>query len=121
MKIGFSLSLCIRDIVTGKVDIKDVHHIVTGCAPTDAHDVCRLLDEYSQTYWSKDVARARIIFDRLDREHKISWLARWRKSACNIGWGHWLDLPKPEGESSTERWQKGVNEFLDGAKGLPLP
>jgi hypothetical protein len=93
MKIGFSLSLCIQDIVTGKVDIKDVHHIVTGCAPTDADSVGRLLAEYSDRYWPCHRVEALEVFNRLNNERKISWLARWRKSACNIGWGHWLDLP----------------------------
>ncbi len=98
MKIGFSLSLCIRDIATGKVDIKDVHHIVTGCAPGDVEDVDRLLDQYTYSYWKLCARRAQEVFRQLDRERKISWLARWRKSACNIGWGHWLDLPFRETE-----------------------
>ncbi len=93
MKIGFSLSLCIRDILDGEVDIEDVHHIVTGCAPTDPDSVERLLAEYCERYWEKDEAMARQIFNQLDHERKISWLARWRKNACNIGWGHWLELP----------------------------
>lgn len=43
-KIGFSLSCCIRDIMDGKVKLEDVHHIVTGCSPTNELEVQHVLN-----------------------------------------------------------------------------
>lgn len=93
MKIGFSLSFCIRDICEGKVKSEDVLYICTGCAPRDDRDIAELLNEYCKTYWRKCPDRARSVFVELRQEHRIGWLSSFEKNSCNIGWGHWLDIP----------------------------
>lgn len=84
--VGFSLSLCIRDILNGKHDKRDVVKIVSGtkCASLDEFEEC--LRVYEVFYWDKDgrgsvIARqfwamARLIsLDCADWRHTISPVA----------------------------------------------
>lgn len=56
--IGLSLSLCIADVVNGRVSLDQVDGIIAGtCARTEAEwDL--LIDEYRRLYWEKDPDRA---------------------------------------------------------------
>ena len=46
MKIGFSLGRCVRDIVLGKVDIKDVVVIVAQTRCENRRDLFEVIDGY---------------------------------------------------------------------------
>lgn len=49
--IGLSLSLCIQDILEGRVEVNDVEKIISRtCARTD-EDWQLLEDHYSKSYW----------------------------------------------------------------------
>lgn len=92
--IGFSLSLCIQDILNGLVKEEDVLHIVTGCSPRNQDDLEEeIIPPYMKSYWRNN-PEAVAILRRLDEDRRISWLSAWRKSAPNIGWGHWIDVEK---------------------------
>jgi len=96
--IGFSLSCCIRDICEGRVDIKEVLFIQTGCAPKDEQDLTELLEDYAKSYWRnyKDEALKAIDILRTDRDHpRIGWCSKWQKNCVPIYWGHWLSIQPP--------------------------
>lgn len=46
MKIGFSLGRCVRDIVKGEVDVKDVVVIITQTVCHDLADLIGVIDRY---------------------------------------------------------------------------
>jgi hypothetical protein len=93
MKIGFSLSFCIRDICIGKVDVEDVHHIFSGASPETNEDLQAIEENYLSLYWKAFPEKARLVFAQLQRERKISWTSKFQRSSASIFWGHWLDLP----------------------------
>lgn len=69
--IGLSLSLCITDIINGKVNKEDVSCIIAAtCAKNDA-DMKKLMDGYSTMYWGKDSERAVEIALELFAENKV--------------------------------------------------
>jgi hypothetical protein len=93
-KIGFSLSFCIKDIVEEKVNIEDVHHIVTGCSPCSEQDVEDIVLQYEQVYWRKYAKEARETLNELRRMRKIMWCSAFNKSPVNIGSFHWVNCPE---------------------------
>lgn len=93
-KIGFSLSFCIRDIVEKRVDLEDVHHIVTGCSPECERDVEDILQQYEEIYWRSYPKEAREIFAILRENYKIMWCSHFNKAPVNIGSFTWVDCPE---------------------------
>lgn len=70
-KYGRSLSFCVTDILSGKVNINDVGVIVTSTACESNDDWNKLIDSYSDSYWrkySKNDAR-QVVWDLLDNGH----------------------------------------------------
>jgi len=53
MKIGLSLSFCIRDIVEGKVAVEDVRFISAGTCARSKEDWLEVLNSYEKNYWYK--------------------------------------------------------------------
>lgn len=51
--IGLSLSLCVRDLLSGDIDIRDVEKIISGTCAYTPERLNRLVKEYSATYWGK--------------------------------------------------------------------
>lgn len=51
MRIGLSLSFCVKDILQGKVDLKDVTKIYTSTHVTTPEDWKRLEELYCDVYW----------------------------------------------------------------------
>lgn len=92
MKLGLSLSFCVRDIAEGKVNIEDVHHIVTGCSPQNEDDVTGIVEQYSKTYWSKLLEPCLAVFSKLRASHRIMWCSTFEKNPPRIGGGVWLDM-----------------------------
>lgn len=52
--IGLSLSLCVADIIAGKVDFNDVRLIIAGTKAATAQQWADVMETYAQNYWSKD-------------------------------------------------------------------
>lgn len=65
MKRGLSLSLCVRDIIDGRVNVEDVEVIVTNTAARDSNDWSKLMDQYCNSYWRGQSDRARRVVDLL--------------------------------------------------------
>lgn len=49
--IGLSLSFCIRDIASGKVDLDDVQEIVSSTMAFTLTQIMICLDRYQESYW----------------------------------------------------------------------
>lgn len=53
MLIGLSLSMCIKDIINGKINIIDVSFIISGTEIINEKDWENMLTFYSNIYWKK--------------------------------------------------------------------
>lgn len=69
--IGYSLSFCVKDIMDGLVDLKDVDKIIASIACPDDEAWQRLVSIYAGVYWSKNPFRATEIANQLWSEGKI--------------------------------------------------
>jgi hypothetical protein len=67
VKIGLSLSLCIREIIQGKVLVEDVVVIISNTAWQDDATWAKGLERYKTEYWQRDPAKAISIVRRLRR------------------------------------------------------
>lgn len=90
--IGFSLSLCLQDILRGLVDKDEVLFIQTGCCPVCSTDIEQeILGRYKLSYFKDmDPKAVQDLFDELYADHRIGWASNFKKNTCNIAWGHWL-------------------------------
>ena len=92
--IGFSLSLCIKDICNNLVDIDEVLYIQTGCKVLNEHDLEEVIKQYSETYWTAFPVKAKEIVHELIMDEdgsRIGWASSFPyKVSCNIAWGWWL-------------------------------
>jgi hypothetical protein len=74
MKIGRSLSFCVRDIARGLVAIDDVVVIVTGTQYRNNVEFMTLLAQYKKAYWGKDdpekCAQIAVQLNRLGKIHQ---------------------------------------------------
>jgi len=52
--VGVSLSLCLGDILNGKIALEDVALIRASTAARDEHDWNRLATMYNRDYWKAD-------------------------------------------------------------------
>lgn len=89
---GLSLSFCIKDIINGKVDVKNVKEIVTGTCCRTEEDWNKVLDHYIDFYWQADSVRAIDIFSLLKRFGRIDQPRTRGESAPNISEGWWEAL-----------------------------
>ncbi|MEK7608812.1 MAG: hypothetical protein AAB495_04505 [Patescibacteria group bacterium] len=69
--IGLSISFCIRDIASGKVDAAEVEKIIGGTA-AQPHEVDDLISIYKKVYWSAFPKKAEAIFREMLAAGKIS-------------------------------------------------
>jgi hypothetical protein len=71
MKIGFSVSMCVMDIIEGKAKIEDVTCIIAGTMAATEHDWLGVVESYCVTYWRKHELSARIIAMELWNSKRI--------------------------------------------------
>lgn len=62
MKVGLSLSFCIKDILQGNVALEDVEKIITGTCCYDEQEWTEVLSSYCPVYWKENPTRALEIF-----------------------------------------------------------
>lgn len=104
--IGYSLSLCIKDVIDGTVPEEAIERLVTGtCARTD-EDWTQVIESYRRDYWEKAPDRAEKLVRRLLAEGKITQPRLMGGAPAYLGDGHWdtpvpkprpLDSPRPNG------------------------
>ncbi len=94
--IGLSLSLCVRDILSGNVDINDVEKIIAGTMMRDVKSWNTVITGYMGTYWQNydptDVYlllnQLVIVQHRLDNPDKFPMIysGHWVNSENDIIW-----------------------------------
>ena len=92
MKIGLSLSNCVRDLLDGKINIEDVQCIIAGTCIKDGNwnDLVKI---YSESYWYKYMEKD--IWAVMEQLIPIIYQPRLvEKPAPNISKGYWIDLNK---------------------------
>ena len=88
MKIGLSLSFCVRDIALGVVDEHDVARII---ASTCSEDLEPVLKQYQNIYW-KNVPGALDIARRLIDQGLVYQPRLHGQYPINICLGHWAEI-----------------------------
>jgi len=88
--IGLSVSLCIKDIIRGKVALEYVEKIVAGTRCESAEDWDKVIKNYRDLYWRKDPDRAEAILRQLLQEGKVEQPRVQGCVAHNIAAGRWL-------------------------------
>ena len=71
MKIGLSLSLCIRDMLLNETPISDVEYIICGTAMKDEESFSRVVQHYSHTYWKSSPSAGIRIAKTLWKEGRL--------------------------------------------------
>ncbi|HEY4483928.1 MAG TPA: hypothetical protein VI752_01970 [Candidatus Paceibacterota bacterium] len=70
-KIGLSLSICIKGILKGEIQLEDVAKIVAGTKVQTDEQWQGLIEAYSESYWKSNPSEAVAILNRLREEGKI--------------------------------------------------
>lgn len=92
LKIGLSLSFCIKNIMQGEVREEEVGEIIAGTKAEKPEDWPAIIKSYRESYWYKYPEEAEALFWRLlaagkirqPRVEKDDW------SGHNIVKGHWI-------------------------------
>ena len=69
--IGLSLSLCVAEILNGRVRLEGVTLIRANILARDEDDWAYVIDRYCSSYWRRDPARAREIVRVLRETNRI--------------------------------------------------
>lgn len=89
--VGLSLSLCIKDIIEGRVNEIECSLIIADTKADNAVDMHNLLTRYQETYWKANPEEARLIARRLLKAGKlIQPRTLGRHEEHNIAYGHWV-------------------------------
>jgi hypothetical protein len=89
--IGLSLSLCVKDIMNGVVDIEDVDLLITGTRAITRESWETVVDAYMRDYWDKNPSLAQHIVYYLEHRGRIFQPRIYNQHAeLNIAKGHWV-------------------------------
>jgi hypothetical protein len=70
MKIGLSVSFCIRDMIEGRVNPEEVSKII-GSTCARPEDIDSLIATYRRLYWSSNPDAAEALFRKMYTEGRI--------------------------------------------------
>jgi len=92
-KVGLSLSLCVRDILRGKIKEEEVKEIIanTNASPEQWEG---LLRDYKESYWQENPDEGEAIARRLYEAGKIKQPRQEGRAAHSIAAGHWIEADK---------------------------
>lgn len=69
--MGMSLSLCIGEVLMGKVDADQIELIIASTKMHDSTDLEEVITMYSDSYWRKDPEKGSELARKLWNENKI--------------------------------------------------
>lgn len=98
MKIGLSLSMCVKDIINGIVDENDVVAIISMTKLRNEIQWDKTLSDYCETYWKSNPEMAvNIVRNLLRRNNGVGCIIQPRLDSIeyyghSIGSSHWIDL-----------------------------
>lgn len=93
MKIGLSLSFCVKDMIDGKVNPDEVWCLITGTQATDGQAWNDLMESYTHFYWKSDPEKAEEIVAKFRSEYRILQPRTFGMQMPNVSEGHWIDFP----------------------------
>lgn len=96
--VGLSLSLCVRDILEGKVKEEEVKEIIAGTKADTPESIEKVIREYQETSWQEKPEEGAAIAKRLFKAGKISQPRAKGRGEHNISKGHWLNADNAEEE-----------------------
>jgi hypothetical protein len=107
--IGLSLSLCVADIIAGKVDFNDVRLIIAGTKAATAQQWADVMEMYAQNYWRKDPNKGIAVATLLLAQGKVQQnrLLGW-DAPSNLGSGHWINANRVEQLTNKQREKAGI-------------
>ena len=91
MLTGLSLSLCIADIINGRISESEVSRLITGTKAEDEQDFKEVIELYRKLYWSEHPDRAEEIARRFWDAGKLVQPRVKGDYAPDIRRGHWRD------------------------------
>lgn len=94
---GLSLSMCVADVLAGRVAEEDIHSIEAGTAARTEDDWARVVSDYQTYYWSRDPKEGAAVVARLREAGKIVQprLSNPDLTVPSIAGGWWQDLALP--------------------------
>jgi hypothetical protein len=94
MKIGLSVSLCISDMIAGRVALDDVACLIGSTRAVTPEDWEELIASYSRTYWVDDPAQAVAYLVALrDSGRLVQPRTNGQPPPWCLRGSCWLDLP----------------------------
>jgi hypothetical protein len=89
--IGLNVSLCIKDIITGKVDEDAVTFIIAGTYTRNSQGLQALIDYYRDHYWYANPGEGERLCRKFFAEGKVFEPREFGHYDCpNIAEGHWV-------------------------------
>ena len=95
-KLGKSLSFCIKDIISGKVNVEDVSAISTGTKIPDDNVLEEVIEQYRKSYWRDDPDLGEEICRKLFEEGRIFQPRLKGETPLLKGGDWWVDLTPPD-------------------------
>jgi len=94
MKVGLSVSFCIRDMVAGKVNPADVSMIVAGTKAATPEAWEGIITRYRDIYWRDKPASCEALLREFLAANKVVQprLETDDDRATNITNGYWMDI-----------------------------
>jgi hypothetical protein len=92
MKIGLSLSFCIRDIIEGRVNEEDVICIISNTKITNMDEFDSCCDMYCKVYWLSNQRRALYLAMKYWQQGRIIQPRTFSNNIHYVSDGHWIDL-----------------------------
>jgi|GEM_PF-2111518 hypothetical protein len=116
-KVGLSLSLCVADILRGKVKEEEVKEIIAGTRAQDKEAFDELVRSYQFIYWNDDPEAGAAIAHRFYAAGKIKQPRLEKEFAShNIADGHWLREDQVEAWILKRRFYVGKRVMFQGAE-----
>lgn len=93
MKIGLSLSKCVKDIIEKRVKLGDVTCIISNTCACDDYAMERVVLSYSKTFWSHDINKARCVVHILRNHGRLVQPRLVDPNYKHQAKPHWIDVP----------------------------
>lgn len=87
--IGYSLSFCVQDVLSGKIEEDDIVMIETGTKLVTHEEWETMLCVYGASYWSANPEKARKIVARLRDTGRIYQPRLFGEAITSLFEGHW--------------------------------
>ncbi len=88
--VGLSVSLCIKDIIDGKVEANNVEYIVGSTKGETAEDWKQIASTYARTYWKKKPEVGIALLEGFLWQNKIEQPRVTGDKPPSITHGHWV-------------------------------